>query len=82
MQSFRVTLDLADLQKDLEFFKLGKFKLPFCMVFVEAKNPDDACRKVVIELINKIMNQDCSTGSRVLCQKIKRLIRIDRIEPV
>lgn len=82
MQSFKITLDLSDLQDDLKFFRLDKFKLPFCMVFVDAENPDGACTEVVLQLIEKIMKQDCSTGSRALCQKIKRLIRIDRIEPI
>ncbi len=80
MRSFKISIDLSDLQADLKKFNLKEFSLPFSLVFIEENNPDDACYQLLTRLIKLILSQDASIETRILCRKIKKHIRIDKIQ--
>lgn len=79
MRNFRLSVDLSDLHIDLKRFVLREYSFPFSLIFIEAEDPDDACNTVLIRLIKLLMDQDPSINTRILCRKIKRHIRIDKI---
>lgn len=79
MRNFKVTVDLSDLQPWLKRFVLREYSVPFSLMFVEANDPDDACHTILIKLVKLLMDQDPSVETRILCKKIKKQIRIDKI---
>lgn len=80
MRNFKVSIDLSDFQTDLKKFTLKEFSLPFCIIFIEENNPDDACYELLTRLIKLILSQDKSIESRIMCRKIRKYIRIDKIQ--
>ena len=80
MPNYRLSLDMADLQAELESFKLREYRLPFTIIFIEAENPDGACHKVRESLLRLILQQSDDISNRILCEKIKKFLRIDKID--
>jgi hypothetical protein len=68
------------MQLDLKRFSLKEFSLPFTLIFIEEDNPDDACYELITRLIKIILSQDQSIPARILCRKIRKKIRIDKIQ--
>lgn len=79
MINFRIMLDISNVYIDIRHLKLKKYNSPFPTIFISAKDPDDACHKVINNLINIIMSQDSSMEMRVACRKIRRESKIDKI---
>ena len=48
--------------------------------FIEAENPDDACHVVLDRIIQEILLENDSIEARILCRKIRKHMRIDKIE--
>lgn len=63
----------------LRKFVLREYSLPYSLIFVEADDPDDACYLVLYRLMKLIMDQDPSIETRILCRKLKKYMRIDKI---
>ena len=61
---------------------LRECRNPFEVMFLEADNPDEACATAIHRIISAIMQESDSLTNRILCEKLKRTIRIDRIEPL
>mgnify|MGYP001192582842 CR=1 FL=1 len=80
MPNFRVSIDLCDIYRDLTEFNLRDYNLPFCLVFIEAENPDDACLIVQERIMREIIKEKDSIEGRIMCEKIKKCMRIDRID--
>lgn len=80
MRNFKISIDLSDLQVDLKKFTLREFSLPFSIVFIEESNPDDACYELLTRLMKLILSQDNSISTRIICRKIRKLMRIDKIQ--
>ena len=80
MRNFKIYIDLSDVYLELAKLDLRKFRDPFDVVFVEAENPDEACLIVIRRIVSAIMQESDSLTNRILCEKLKRTIRIDRIE--
>lgn len=80
MRNFRLSLDLSDIYLELQKLDLREYTKPFMFKFVEARDPDDACNLLIKFIIKEIMNKSRSLEARILCKKIRRLIRIDKIE--
>jgi hypothetical protein len=58
---------------------LKTYNSPFPTIFVNADNPDDACFIVLNDLIKIIMKQNQSIEMRIICRKIAKESRIDRV---
>lgn len=80
MRNFKISIDLADVHIELKRFLLREYSLPYSLIFIEADDPDDACYLALYKLIKLIMDQDPSIQTRILCKKLKKYIRIDKIE--
>ena len=75
-----MSLDLSDLQKDLSKYDLREYRLPFSLYILEADNPDEACHEILRRIMNSVIKQKKSIESRILCRKIRRYMRLDKIE--
>tara|TARA_R100000152_G_C6616601_1_gene68693 strand:- start:339 stop:590 length:252 start_codon:yes stop_codon:yes gene_type:complete len=81
MPNYRLSIDLSDLQNDLKNYVLtGEYSIPFSLCFVDAASPDDACHEITIRLMRKLMRQKPTIETRIICRKIRKFIRVDKIE--
>ncbi|NBP00515.1 MAG: hypothetical protein EBU90_10405 [Proteobacteria bacterium] len=82
MQNYRLTIDLSDIYRDLIPYSIHLigYTFPFSLIFIEANDYDDACFIIVDRIIKQILSKSKSIKSRILCRKVKRFIRIDKIE--
>jgi hypothetical protein len=83
MINYKVDVDLANFfsTNAMSKFKMGKYNIPFCKIFVEATDPDDAVNKVLYNLIDLILTQDASMETRILCRRIRKEMRITKVRP-
>lgn len=72
-------LDISNIYTDIKHLKLKKYDSPFPTIFVSAHDPDDACNLVINQLIKIIMDQDPSIKMRIVCKRLRRLCKIDKI---
>ena len=81
MKIYKIHLDMTMVLSRLKKFKLKEYNSAFPIVFIEAKSPDDACFKVVYQLIKMILDQGEDTvDTRLLCKNVKRDIRITKVD--
>ncbi len=80
MRNYKISIDLSDLYLDLADFDLREYNKPFMLKFIEAENPDDACHVVLDRIIHEILLENDSIEARILCRKIRKHMRIDKIE--
>ena len=80
MQNYKISIDISSVQKELLDYDLRDFRFPFSTHFVEAANPDEACNMIRNRIINMLLKKEDTTESRLLCERIKREMRIDKIE--
>ena len=80
MANYRLSVDLSDLQRDLNKYELREYRLPFSLYILEADSPDDACSTIMTRLMNVLIKERCDIETRILCRKIRRFMRIDKIE--
>lgn len=50
------------------------------IMFVEADDPDGACDVAIHRIMQEIMSQEITVQTRILCRKVRKKIRIERIE--
>ncbi len=80
MPNYRISLDLSDLYTELSDYDLREYRLPFSLYILEADSPDDACYEILKRIQNSLMKQAQGVDTRVLCRKVRKLMRIDKIE--
>ena len=64
---------------DIKQFNIREYYQPFVVTFIQAKNPDDACYKILVDIIRKIIKKDDSINTRIFCRSIRYNIRFDKI---
>jgi len=82
MTSFRLGINQSErtsVYGDIKHLKLKKYNSPFPTIFISAKDPDDACNMAINNLIMIILEQDPSVKYRLICKKIRRECKIDKI---
>jgi hypothetical protein len=72
-------LDISNVYKYIRHLNLKKYDSPFPTIFISAKDPDDACNMVINQLITTILNQEPTIKMRLICKKIRRECKIDKI---
>lgn len=72
-------LDISNIYRDIRHLKLKKYDCPFPTVFVSAKDPDDACFVCMNELMKMIIDQEPTIKMRIICKKLRRVCKIDKI---
>jgi hypothetical protein len=79
MKNYRVMLDISNIYPLIRHLYLKAYNSPFPTVFVTAADPDGACVDAIYGLIKIILNQDPSIDMRIVCRKIRRESRIDKV---
>ena len=79
MTNFRIMLDISNSYRHISHLKLKTYNSPFPTIFISAENPDDACNLVINNLLDIILKQDSSIKMRLICKKIRKLSKIDKI---
>lgn len=79
MHNFKIYIDLLNLQKCLSKYTLREYSIPFSIYFIEAANPDDACYEIMKRLMKIVLKQDNTIEGRIVCRKIRRHMRIDKV---
>lgn len=80
MPNYRIHLDLSDIHRELDNYVLYDYRTPFCLSFVEAGSPDDACHAVLVRVMKSIVKQKNDIETRILCRKIRKHYRVDKID--
>jgi len=80
MRNFKVFIDICDIYLDLINLDTRKYTKPFMIIFIEADDPDGACYFAISRIMNEVLDSGKTIKNRILCRKIKRKIRIERIE--
>ena len=79
MKTYRVMLDISNVYHRIKHLFLRSYNSPFPTIFINAKDPDEACFEVLNDLINMLMKQNSSIEMRIICIEIRRKSRIDKI---
>jgi len=79
MKTHKVHIDISNIFDDIKRFNIREYYQPFIVTFIQAKNPDDACHKILIDLIRKIIKKDNSINTRIFCRSIRYKIRFDKV---
>lgn len=79
MINFRIMLDISNVYKDISHLKLKNYSSPFPTIFVSANDPDEACNLAILQLIDLIIRQDSSIKMRLICRRIRKYSKIDKI---
>ena len=79
MRNYKIYIDFFDVYQELTKYNLYEFHTPFTILFIEASDPDDACNTAIYRLMYLIMRQDESLQTRIVCRKIRKYLRIDKI---
>lgn len=80
MKTYKVHIDISNIFNDINKFGIREYYQPFICIFIQAKDPDDACYKILIDLIEKILKKENNINTRIFCRLIKYNIRIDKIQ--
>tara|TARA_B100000073_G_C23728225_1_gene569927 strand:- start:98 stop:346 length:249 start_codon:yes stop_codon:yes gene_type:complete len=80
MPNYRIMYDLSDLYLELCEYDLREYRLPFSLYILEAENPDEAIDLLIERIIRVLLHQSNDLETRILCRKVKKQIRIDRVE--
>lgn len=79
MKNYRLMLDISRVFDKIKHLILRSYNSPFPTIFISANNPDEACRLAFDQLIKILIDQNPSITMRILCRKLKRECRIDKI---
>lgn len=80
MRNFKVSLDLSNIFREIEKYKLREFDAPFLIVFIQADDPDEVCYELLLRIMSQMLRVDNSMTTRILCRKLRKKIRFDRIQ--
>ena len=72
-------MDLELVISRLRGFRLKEYNSSFPIVFVEAKDPDDACFRALYNLVSNILSQDSSPETSILCREIVFDIKVIKV---
>ena len=80
MANYRLSVDLSDLQREISKYELREYRLPFSLYILEAESPDDACSSLMMRIMRTLLKEKGDIETRILCRKVRRYLRIDKIE--
>jgi hypothetical protein len=60
-------------------FNLGEYNSPYPTIFVEAKDPDEACYNALYKLVEIILKQDDSKKTSELVKDLVHDIRVKKV---
>tara|TARA_Y100000004_G_C8684735_1_gene314836 strand:- start:138 stop:389 length:252 start_codon:yes stop_codon:yes gene_type:complete len=79
MKIYKVKMDLSLVIARLKKFRLHEYSDPFPTIFVEAKDPDEACYLAYFKLVEILLKQDNSQETSFLAKDILHDINIRKV---
>lgn len=79
MKIYRLTLCLQLVISRLKKFDLKQYNSERPIIFVEAKDPDEACYRAIYNLTSIILKQDSSKATVELLKEIMYDVRVIKI---
>lgn len=79
MKIYKVFMNLELVISRLKKFNLKEYNSAFPIIFVEARDPDDACYRSTYGLVSGLLAQDSSAQTALLCREIVFDIRIIKV---
>ena len=79
MKTYKVHIDISNIFNDISKFGIREYYQPFMCIFTQAKDPDDACHKTLLDIIGKILKKNDDINTRIFCRLIKYNIRFDKV---
>ena len=80
MRNFKIFIDICDIYLEILKLDTTRYTMPFIIMFVEADDPDGACNTAMFRIMDEIMFSGVNIQNRILCRKLRRKIRIERIQ--
>lgn len=72
-------MDLSLVMSRLKRFRLGEYNDPYATIFVDARDPDEACHLAYYRLVEVLLKQDTSKETSLLAKEILYDITITKI---
>tara|TARA_A100001515_G_scaffold102170_1_gene82904 strand:- start:3557 stop:3808 length:252 start_codon:yes stop_codon:yes gene_type:complete len=79
MKIYKVDMDLSFVIARLKKFNLKEYSDQFPTIFVEAKDPDEACYLAYFQLVEILLKQDDSKETSLLTKDILHDILIRKV---
>lgn len=79
MKIYTVKLDMTLVLARLKKFQLGEFNNKSPIIFIEARDPDDACYFVSCKFSEMLLKQDESVKTAQLIKSLQSDIRITKV---
>lgn len=79
MKIYTVRLDMTYVLGRLKKFQLREFKVQFPILFIEAKDPDDACYFTMCKFSELLLKQKESVETAQLIKTLQNDIRITKV---
>jgi hypothetical protein len=79
MKIYRLTLCLQLVISRLKKFDLKQYNSERPIIFVEAKDPDEACYRAIYNLTSIILKQDSSKATIELLKEVMYDVRVIKI---
>ena len=80
MKIYKLYMDLSLVMSRLKKFRLGEYSSNFPTIFVDARDPDEACHLAYFKLVEIILKQDASPEASALAKDILYDITIRKIQ--
>tara|TARA_R110000868_G_scaffold66884_3_gene198899 strand:- start:3218 stop:3466 length:249 start_codon:yes stop_codon:yes gene_type:complete len=80
MPNYRISLDLVDLYPELDNYSLREYNSPFSLYILESDNPDEACHEIMMRIMRALIKQSNTIKTRIFCRKVRRYMRLDKVE--
>jgi hypothetical protein len=79
MKNYRVEMDLSIVIPQIREYRIYEYNSEKPIIFVEAKDPDEACFKATHRLLQMILKQKDTSETRDLCKEIKKDIVVTKV---
>jgi nitrogen regulatory protein PII len=79
---YKITVDISKVLSELKKRKIVVYKEKFAFIFLEAVDPDDACKKAIEEICQNIYKQGRTASMKKFVLSVKELISVKKIERI
>ena len=80
MKIYKIYMDLSLIMSRLKRFNLGEYSSNFPTIFVDARDPDEACHLAYYKLVEILLKQDDSPETSALAKDILYDITVRKIK--
>ena len=79
---YKITVDISKVLSELKKRKITIYKDKLTIVYIEAINPDDACKKAIEEICQNIYKLKRSEDRKKFVLSVKEKISVRKVERI